>query len=70
MEEKREFLKQRIKKLDALIAHFFPYMKEWESVYLVRFPLNMPGTNKNIIDDNFKIIITSVLGTTEMVWNN
>jgi hypothetical protein len=63
---------RKIKKIDAVLTHFFPYITTWESIYLVRFPVKLPGTNKNIIDDtcsNIKIVITSVLGTTEMVWN-
>ena len=64
---------RKIKKIDAVISHFFPYINSWESLYLVRFPVKLPGTDKNIINDtclNIKIVITSVLGTTEMVWNN
>ncbi len=64
---------RKIKKIDAVITHFFPHINPWESIYLVRFPVKLPGTDKNIIDDtcsNIKIVITSVVGTTEMVWNN
>ena len=64
---------RKIKKIDAVLTHFFPYINTWESIYLVRFPVKLPGTDKNIIDDtcsNIKIVITSVLGTTEMAWNN
>jgi len=64
---------RKIKKIDAVLTHFFPYINTWESIYIVRFPVKMPGTDKNIINDtcsNIKIVITSVLGTTEMVWNN
>ena len=64
---------RKIKKIDAVITHFFPYISTWKSIYLVRFPVKLPGTDKNIIDDtcsSIKIVITSVLGTTEMVWNN
>ena len=63
---------RKIKKIDAKLTHFFPYINTWQSIYLVRFPVKLPGTNKNIIDDtcsNIKIVITSVLGTTEMAWN-
>jgi len=64
---------RKIKKIDAVISHFFPYINTWQSIYLVRFPAKLPGTDKNIIDDtcsNIKMVITSVLGTSEMVWNN
>ncbi len=62
---------RKIKKIDAVLTHFFPYINTWESIYLVRFPVKLQGTDKNIIDDtcsNIKIVITSVLGTTEMVY--
>ncbi len=64
---------RKIKKIDAVLTHFFPYINTWETIYLVRFPVKLPGTDKNIIDDtcsNIKIVITSVLGTTEIIWNN
>ncbi len=62
---------RKIKKINAVLTHFFPYINTWESIYLVRFPVKLPGTDKNIINDtcsNIKIAITSVLGTTEMVY--
>ena len=64
---------RKIRKIDAVLTHFFPHINTWESIYLVRFPVKLPETNNNIIDDtrsNIKIVITSVLGSTEMVWNN
>jgi hypothetical protein len=63
---------RKIKKIDAVLTHFFPYINTWESIYLVRFPVKLQGTDKNKIDDTsskIKFVITSVLGTTEMVWN-
>jgi len=64
---------RKIKKINAELTHFFPYINTWQSIYLVRFPVKLPGTDKKIIDDtwsNIKMVITGVLGTTEMVWNN
>ncbi len=64
---------RKIKKIGAVFTHFYPYINTWDLIYLVRFPAKLPGTDEKIIDDtwsNIKIVITSVLGTTEMVWNN
>lgn len=62
---------RKIKKVDAVTTHFFPYITPWKSVYLVRFPAISPAAGKDLIDDgseNIKLIITSVLGSAEMVW--
>lgn len=62
---------RKIKKVDAVTTHFFPYITPWKSVYLVRFPAISPATGKALIDggaENIKLIITSVLGSAEMVW--
>jgi len=61
-----------VKGQEAVMSHFFPYITPWKSVYVVRFPCNLPGTNRPIIGDNTKeirLIVTSVLGTAEMLWN-
>ncbi|NQT10651.1 MAG: hypothetical protein HQ573_05720 [Desulfobacteraceae bacterium] len=62
---------RKIKKVDAVTIHFFPYITPWKSVYLVRFPAISPAAGKALIDgdaENIKLIITSVLGSAEMVW--
>ena len=62
---------RKIKKVDAVITHFFPYITPWKSVYLVRFPAISPAAGKSMIDsstENIKLIITGVLGSAEMVW--
>lgn len=62
---------RKIKKVDAVTTHFFPYITPWKSVYLVRFPAISPATGKVLIDgnaENIKLIITGVLGSAEMVW--
>ncbi|MBU4343925.1 MAG: hypothetical protein L6247_01610 [Desulfobacteraceae bacterium] len=62
---------RKIKKVDAVTTHFFPYITPWKSVYLVRFPAISPAAGKALIDgdaENIKLIITSVLGSAEMVW--
>lgn len=63
---------RKVKGQDAVMSHFFSYITPWKSVYVVRFPCNLPETNRPIIGDNTKeirLIITSVLGTAEMLWN-
>jgi hypothetical protein len=61
-----------VERQKAIMSHFFPYVTPWKSVYMVRFPCNISGSNSPIIGDNTKkmrLIITSVLGTAEMHWN-
>ena len=61
-----------VKGQKAVMSHFFPYITPWKSVYRVRFPSNISGSNNPIIGDNTKkmrLIVTSVLGTAEMHWN-
>ena len=63
---------RKIKKIDARISHFFPYINIWKSVYLVRFPVKFPGTEKIILNDSIssiKLVITSVTGSAEMEWD-
>lgn len=62
---------RKIKKVDAVTTHFFPYITPWKSVYMVRFPATSPAAGKSIVDsgaENIKLVITSVLGSAEMVW--
>ncbi len=62
---------RKIKKIDAVTSHFFPYITPWKSIYLVRFPVKFPGTSKTVIDDSttcIKLMITSVVGSAEMEW--
>ena len=64
---------RKIKKVDAVTTHFFPYITPWKSVYIVRFPATSPPAGKAVIDggaEHIKLIITSVLGSAEMVWGN
>ena len=64
---------RKIKKVDAVTIHFFPYITPWKSVYLVRFPATSPQAGKAVVNGgaaNIKLIITSVLGSAEMVWGN
>jgi len=62
---------RKIKKVDAVTTHFFPYITPWKSVYMVRFSAISPAAGKSIVDsgaENIKLVITSVLGSAEMVW--
>jgi hypothetical protein len=62
---------RRIRRMDAVTPHFFPYITPWKSVFKVRFPRNIPIADRPIVDENTKgitLVITSVLGTTEMGW--
>ncbi len=64
---------RKIKKADALCRHFYPYITPWKSVYFVRFPVNLKKGDNALIDKkgtSVKLIITSVLGSAEMVWGN
>ncbi|MBW2107347.1 MAG: hypothetical protein JRI36_01600 [Deltaproteobacteria bacterium] len=62
---------RRLRKKDALIAHFFPYVTPWKSVFLVRFPCRISETGRAVIGPKTKhvtLVVTSVLGTVEMHW--
>jgi hypothetical protein len=62
---------RKVKRKDAVIPHFFPYITPWKSTYTIRFPYNIPATNLPIIKDTTKsvrLVITSVLGAAEMEW--
>jgi len=59
---------RKIKKINAVTGHFFPFISPWKSVYLVRFPAD----DKTIVDGealDIKLIVTGVFGSAEMVWN-
>ena len=62
---------RRIKNVDAVITHFYPYVSPWDVVYRLRFPKTIPGTHDPVISNEtapFKLVITSVRGSAEMVW--
>ncbi len=63
---------RKIKRRDAVMPHFFPYITPWKSVYTVRFPHNIGKSDRPIIGGDTKqvrLVITGVLGTAEMAWN-
>jgi len=62
---------RKIKKPDAVFKHFFPYVTPWKSIYLVRFPWHVTGSREPVISehaDGTKLVITSVMGESQMVW--
>jgi len=62
---------RRIKNVDAVITHFYPYVSPWDVVYLLRFPKTIPGTREPVISDPdapFKLVVAGVRGSAEMVW--
>lgn len=63
---------RNLKRQKAVMSHFFPYITPWKSVYMVRFPSNITESDRPIIGDDtkeIKLVITSVLGTAELLWN-
>ena len=62
---------RRIKPVDAVLTHFFPYISPWDVVYLIRFPALLPGTNDPVYSEEttpIKLMITSVRGSAELSW--
>jgi hypothetical protein len=62
---------RRIRKIDATINHFYPYVSPWKAVYRLRFPHVYPGTTEPIITDRtatVSLVLTGVQGTAEMEW--
>ena len=63
---------RNLKRQKAVMSHFFPYITPWKSVYMARFPCNITESDRPIIGDDtkeIKLVITSVLGTAELLWN-
>lgn len=56
---------------DAVTPHFFPYVTPWKSSYIVRFPCYTSSKEPVIAAGTrkIKLVITSVLGSAEMVWD-
>ncbi|MEW6671068.1 MAG: hypothetical protein AB1427_05155 [Thermodesulfobacteriota bacterium] len=62
---------RRIKPVNAVLTHFFPYISPWDVVYLLRFPVLVPGTNDPVPEGAagpVKLLITSVRGSAELFW--
>jgi len=63
---------RRIKPVDAVLTHFFPYISPWDVVYRVRFPVLVPGTSEPVYSEGetpMKLLITGVRGSAELIWN-
>jgi len=63
---------RRVRKVDATISHFYPFVTPWKFVYQVRFPRVYPGTAEPVISDHtttVNLVLTGVQGTTEMQWH-
>ena len=63
---------RRVKPVDAVLTHFFPYISPWDVVYLIRFPALLPGTNDPVYSAEttpIKLMITSVRGWAELTWS-
>ena len=63
---------RKCKEQDARVSYFFPYVTPWKSVYVVKFPCQVPETDRPLVGVDTKsitLVITSVLGTAEMNWN-
>ncbi|MBF0226901.1 MAG: hypothetical protein HQK76_15755 [Desulfobacterales bacterium] len=60
---------REIRKKEEFIKFFYTYTSPWKKIYIIRFPIYYPKTEKKIIENSpFKLIITSVLGSGEMIW--
>lgn len=62
---------RRLKNVDAVLTHFFPYISPWDVVYLVRFPASA-GTGEPVYSaktKSVKLVITSVRGSAELAWD-
>ena len=62
---------RRVRRVNAEIIHFYPFITPWKYVYRLRFPHNYPGTGEPIINtdtEKVSLVITGVQGTTAMQW--
>jgi len=62
---------RKIYKKNSFLTHFFPYITPWKSVYVIRFPVKFPGTDRLLIDEsveNIRLIIAGVNGSVEFTW--
>jgi len=62
---------RKLDKRDAKTGYFYSFVTPWRSIYRLRFPKQPAGEgNKTPQDspDSLKLVITSVLGSAEMVW--
>jgi len=63
---------RRIRKVDAAISHFYPFVTPWKVVYRLRFPGTYSGTAVPVIDTDEKsvsLVFTGVRGKATMQWD-
>lgn len=61
----------KLKKTDAVINHFYPYVTPWKSIYRVRFSKSLmkdPAKSGQTLPDKIKLVITGVPGRAELRW--
>jgi hypothetical protein len=62
---------RKLDKRDAKTAYFYSYLTPWKSIYRLRFPKLAVAQHANAAETgsgSLKLMITSVLGSSEMVW--
>ena len=63
---------RKLEKRDAKTGYFYSYVTPWKSIYRLRFPKLFSDDGEKIPQEkagSFKLVLTSVLGSTEMLWN-
>ncbi len=63
---------RKLDKRDAKTGYFYPYVTPWKSIYRLRFPKLLAEDEKKTPrdeTDSLKLVLTSVLGSTEIIWN-
>jgi hypothetical protein len=63
---------RKLDKRDAKTGYFYSYLTPWKSIYRLRFPKLISDKGGDVQQHktgSFKLVMTSVLGSTEMIWN-
>jgi hypothetical protein len=63
---------RKLDKRDAKTGYFYSYVTPWKSIYRLRFPKLISDSGGEVQKNHtgsFKLVLTSVLGSTEMTWN-
>jgi hypothetical protein len=61
---------RKLDKHDAKTGYFYSFVTPWRSIYRLRFPKLPAGDGPQDLPDAIKLVITSVLGSAEMVWGS
>jgi hypothetical protein len=62
---------RKLDKRDAKTGYFYSYVTPWKSIYRLRFPKVFRDDETNVPPEktaSFKLVLTSVLGSAEMIW--